>query len=56
MDLLYIWHGYRYWSKLLFDTIPTPAYDLEVKVMDSEAGLGDSDARPTGDQEVVGST
>ena len=32
MELLYIWHDYRYWSKILFDTIPTPAYDLEVKV------------------------
>ena len=34
MDLLYIWHVYRYWSKILFGTIPTPAYDLEVKVSD----------------------
>ena len=36
MDLLYIWYDYRYWSKILFSTIPTPAYDLEVKVMDLE--------------------
>ena len=36
MDLLYIWHDHRYWSKILFGTIPTPAYDLEVKVTDLE--------------------
>ena len=36
MDLLYIWHDYRYWSESLFGTIPTPAYDLEVKVSDLE--------------------
>ena len=36
MELLYIWHDYRYWSKILFDTIPTLAYDLEVKVTDLE--------------------
>ena len=36
MDLFYIWHEYRYWSKILFGTIPTPAYDLEVKVTDLE--------------------
>ena len=36
MDLLYIWHGYRYCFKILFDTIPTPAYDLEAKVTDLE--------------------
>ena len=36
MDLLYIWHDYRYWSKILFGTIPTPAYDLEVTVTDIE--------------------
>ena len=34
MDLLYIWHDYKYWSKILFSTIPTPACDLEGKVMD----------------------
>ena len=36
MDLLYIWHDYRYWSKILFSTTSTPAYDLKVKVMDLE--------------------
>ena len=36
MDLLYIWHDYKYWSKILFDTISTPAYDLEAKLMDLE--------------------
>ena len=36
MELLYIWHDYRYWSKILFGTIPTPAYDLEFKVTDLE--------------------
>ena len=35
MDLLYILHD-RYWSKILFATIPAPAYDLEVKVTDLE--------------------
>ena len=34
MDLLYIWYDNRYWSKLLFGTTPTPAYDLKVKDMD----------------------
>ena len=32
MDLLYIWHDYRYWLKILFGTIPTPVYDLHVVV------------------------
>ena len=32
MDLLYIWYGYRCWSKILLSTIHTPAHDLEVKV------------------------
>ena len=36
MDLLYIWYDNRYWSKILFGTTPTPAYDLEVKVTDLE--------------------
>ena len=36
MELLYIWHDYRYWSKILFGTIPIPAYGLEVKVTDLE--------------------
>ena len=35
MDLLYIWYDNRYyWSKVLFGTTPTPAYDLKVKVTD----------------------
>ena len=36
MELLYIWHDNRYWSKILFGTIPTPAYDLGFKVTDLE--------------------
>ena len=36
MDLLYIWHDYSYWSKILFGTSRTPVYDLEVKVTDIE--------------------
>ena len=36
MDLLYIWHDYRYWSKILFGTILAPPYDLKVKVTDLE--------------------
>ena len=36
MDLLYIWHDYRYLSKILFSTIPNPAYDLEGKLTDLE--------------------
>ena len=36
MDLLYVWYDNRYWSKILFGTIPTPAYVLKVKVMDLE--------------------
>ena len=27
MDLLCVWHDHRYWSKILFGTVPTPAYD-----------------------------
>ena len=34
MGLLYIWHDYRYWSKLLFSTILTSAYNLVGKVME----------------------
>ena len=34
MDLVYIWYDDRYWSKILFSTIPTPMHDLKVKVMD----------------------
>ena len=36
MELLYICHDYGYWFKILFGTIPSPAYDLEVKVTDLE--------------------
>ena len=36
MDLLYIWHECRYWSKILFGTISNPADNLEVKVTDLE--------------------
>ena len=36
MGLLYIWYNNRYWSKILFGTTPTPAYDLKVKVTDLE--------------------
>ena len=36
MDLLYILHSYRYWSKIWFGTIPTSAYDLAVKATDTE--------------------
>ena len=32
MDLLYIWYDNRCWSKILFSTVHTPAYDPEVKV------------------------
>ena len=28
---VYIWYDYRCWSKILLGTIPTPAYDIEVK-------------------------
>ena len=34
MDLLYIWHDDRYWSKILFSIISTPTYDQKVKVTD----------------------
>ena len=36
MDLLYNWYDNSYWSKILFGTTHTPAYDLKVKVTDSE--------------------
>ena len=36
MALLYILHDYRYWTKILIGTIPTPVYDLEVIVTDLE--------------------
>ena len=34
MDLVYIWYDDRYWSKILFSTIPTPMHDFKVKVAD----------------------
>ena len=34
MDFVYIWYGYRCWSKRFLGTIYTPAHDLEVKVLD----------------------
>ena len=37
MDLLYIWHDpYKYWSKILYSTMRTPAFDLEINVRDLE--------------------
>ena len=36
MDFVYIWYDYKCWTKILFGTIPIPAYDLEVKVTDLE--------------------
>ena len=36
MDLVNIWHDYRYLYKILYSTIHTPAYDLEVKFTDLE--------------------
>ena len=36
MDLVYIWYVARYWSKILFSTIPIPMHDLKVKVTDLE--------------------
>ena len=36
MDLLYIWYDNRYWSKILFGTTSTPAFDPKVKVIDLE--------------------
>ena len=36
MDLVYIWYDDRCWSKVLFNTITTPAYGLKVKVTDLE--------------------
>ena len=34
MDLVYIWYDDRYWSKVLFTTIPIPTHYLKVKVTD----------------------
>ena len=40
MELLHIWHDYRYWSKIYFAAFPPPptppAYDIEFKVTDLE--------------------
>ena len=36
MDLIHVWHGDRYWSKMLYCTIPILVYDLKVKVTDLE--------------------
>ena len=36
MDLVHVWYDDRYWSKILFSTIPTPIHDLKVKVTDLE--------------------
>ena len=36
MNLQYISYDNSYWSKILFGTTPTPAYDLKVKVTDLE--------------------
>ena len=33
MDLISVWHGDRYWSKILCGTIPIPLYDPNVKVI-----------------------
>ena len=34
MDLVHVWYNDGYWSKILRRTIPTPAYDIKVKVTD----------------------
>ena len=36
MDLVHVWCDDRYWSKILWGTIPTPVYDLKVKITDIE--------------------
>ena len=36
MDLVYIWYGDRYGTKILFSIIPTLMHDLMVKVTDLE--------------------
>ena len=33
---LIIWYDERYWSKILFSTIPTPSHDLQIRVTDLE--------------------
>ena len=32
LDLVHVWYDDRYWSKILLSNIPTPMYDLKVKV------------------------
>ena len=32
MDLVHVWYDDRYWSKILYSTIPTTKHDLKVKV------------------------
>ena len=34
MDMVHIWYDDRYWSKVLFSTIPTPACGLKIKVVE----------------------
>ena len=36
MDLIHVWTDDKYWSKKLLGTIPTPIYDLKVKITDLE--------------------
>ena len=36
MDLVHVWYDDRYWSRILYSTIPTPIHDLKVKVTDLE--------------------
>ena len=36
MDLVHVWCGDRYWSKILHSAIPTPIHDFKVKVTDLE--------------------
>ena len=56
-NLVHLWYDYTYWSKILHSTIPTTLGHVKVKVTDLEAGLsGCWMHRPTGDQEVAGST
>ena len=36
MDLVHVWCGDSYWSKILRSAIPTPKHDFKVKVTDLE--------------------
>ena len=36
IDFVHVWYNDGYWSKILWGTIPTPVYDLKVKVTDLE--------------------